>query len=319
MSPSVTLTAALVIFTAFVRVATQPLFGIPEYFDFDGMDIFEDPFRVITDPDLALDLIDRLCSQPFDERRGFGIVSGALNIDTAEFKTWDQYRASYEGVNGNGLFNFANGPWHTFWGRCSLKLWSTRFERGTASRGTWSSNLSNVQVPPLPPLIRISKIDVIIPGFGASTSMPSWMARCQNRQNMADAFTTLLLAEGQGNIVRFWPALDKVEEEFVHKDVGVPVESQKRGRIVTSTCLRVVQAVQIFEVGGWFWHYSDNQSGVGTTWLSLGPTHGDWKIVYTKSAHVEGFGPNAQLPPPGSRFRQWDNRVVYSTDESDIE
>jgi hypothetical protein len=330
MTASPSFAVALVIFTAFVRVDTQQTFGIPSYFPFNARDILDTPYGFLNNEAVALDLMDRLCSQPFIQRSGdLGTVFGALNLDTGEFKTWAQYLES-EGRNDNVFSNFANGPWNTFWGICSLKAKSTSLELGPVSCGEWEENVN-------PPRGRATKqflksaINVVIPGFTAISRMPSWQARCNNPQFMADEFKRLLSAENRINqlvgdqIVTPWLALDKVQPETPYRLKDIRVTSGKKGRAVATTALRVVHAVQTFEVGGWYWHYSDHQYGHGSgdTWMDLGPDFGDWKTVFTRRGSVKGRGPTQQLPPPGSdrrrhERRQWDSRVLFTTEEIDL-
>ena len=66
----------------------------------------------------------------------------------------------------------------------------------------------------------------------------------------------------------------------------------QKGRIVGTTALRVVHAVQVFRVDGWFW-LNDEERGVATTWRNLGPA---WKYVYTGRAFVEARGLCRQFP-----------------------
>ena len=93
---------------------------------------------IILDPDVpfytdtAFKLMDKLCGQVGDAMQG--IVSGALNVDTGEFKTWDEYTDT-EGQNPNQFFYFATGPWQTFYGECMLKPQSTWWEHSHESYG----------------------------------------------------------------------------------------------------------------------------------------------------------------------------------------
>ena len=104
-----------------------------------AIDIILDPV-VPFDADMTFKLMDKLCGQVVDAMRG--IVSGALNVDTGEFKTWAEYTAT-EGQNPNQAFYFATGPWQTFIGECMLKPQSTWWERSHTSFGSWGENRSN--------------------------------------------------------------------------------------------------------------------------------------------------------------------------------
>ena len=84
------------------------------------------------DAERAFELMDKLCGQVGNGMQG--IVSGALNVDTGEFKTWAEYTAT-EGRNPNREFYFATGPWQTFYGECMLRPQSTWWEHGPKSFG----------------------------------------------------------------------------------------------------------------------------------------------------------------------------------------
>ena len=62
-----------------------------------------------------------------------GMVSGALNVDTGEFKTWAEYTARRGEFEPRLLF--ATGPWQTFYGECMLRPQSTWWEHGHKSFG----------------------------------------------------------------------------------------------------------------------------------------------------------------------------------------
>jgi hypothetical protein len=126
---------------------------------------------------------------------------------------------------------------------------------------------------------------------------------------MTATFEELLQAENAGDIITSWESLRKpAPEEYIHFRKKIRVPAQRKGRTATTTALRVVHAVQVFHVGGWYWHYSDSQSGALTTWLGL--EWPDWSIVYTATAFVEARGASWQEPPSG---RTWDSRVLFST------
>ena len=100
-----------------------------------AIDLGQHPDLLLT-AEMAFELMDKLCGQVGDSMQG--IVSGALNVDTGEFKTWAEYTAT-EGRNPNQDFYFATGPWQTFHGECMLRPQSTWWERGHKSFGDWAN------------------------------------------------------------------------------------------------------------------------------------------------------------------------------------
>ena len=193
-------------------------------------------------PQRAFELMDKLCGQVGDAMRGS--VAGALNVDTGEFKTWDEY-AETEGLNQTQAFGFATGPWQTFSGECMLKPQSTWWERSHKSYGAWGENTSNKRGS------RPSPINVRFAGFTTSTSMPSWGAKCQNVDAMATLFRTM--PGLPTDLVGVWDGLERRYEETIPMTPSLMLDPRTKGRIVGTTALRVVHAVQVFRVDGWFW------------------------------------------------------------------
>ena len=177
--------------------------------------------------------MDKLCGQVGDEMQG--IVSGALNVDTGEFKTWAEYTAT-EGQNPNQAFYFATGPWQTFRGECMLRPQSTWWEHGHKSFGDWAENKSNRR------WYRRSHIDVRFAGFTTSTSMPSWREKCENPN--VDAMATLFrtMPGIPDDLITVWDGLERKYEETRNNDcMAPPVSGRKRKscrnyRFASSSC-----------------------------------------------------------------------------------
>jgi len=214
-----------------------------------------------------------------------GIVSGALNVDTGEFKTWAEYTAT-EGQNPNQAFHFATGPWQTFFGECMLKPKSTWWERSYTSFGSWVENKADRR------RAGRSRINVKFAGFTTKTSMPSWRARCEDRNVDAMATRFRTMPGLPSTLISIWDGLERRYKERIPMTGLVPLEPRQAGRVIGTTALQVVHAVQVFRVDRWFWH-NDQDSGVATTWRGLGPA---WKQVYSATAFVEARGLSQQFP-----------------------
>jgi len=248
-------------------------------FGLEAIDLGENP----VDTQTAYQLMDRLCGQVGNEMQG--IVFGALNVDTGEFKTWGEYITT-EGRNPNQEFLFATGRWHTFHGECMLRPQSTWWEHGYKSFGKWVANTSNR------PQDKLSIINVQFAGFTTKTSMSSWFRKCQNRNvdPMVNLFRTMPGIPGE--LITIWDGLERKYEQNIPFGVYVSVSQGESGRGVATTSLRVVHAVQVFQVGGWFW-CNDQGHGFGTTWRNLGP---GWEHVYSGLAWVEASGLSQMFP-----------------------
>ena len=246
--------------------------------------------NLILDPDvsfnteMAFELMDKLCGQI--ENGMQGIVSGALNVDTGEFKTWAEYTAS-EGQNPNKAFYFATGPWQTFLGECMLRPQSTWWEHGPKSFGYWGGNASGHRGN------RLSPINVRFAGFTTKTSMPSWRAKCENQNVDAMASLFRTMPGIPGDLISVWDGLERRYEETIPMVRRILLDSGQRGRVVATTTLRVVHAVQVFRVEEWWWYSNDQDGGFATTWRRLGLA---WKHVYSEFAFVEARGLSQQFP-----------------------
>ena len=216
-----------------------------------------------------------------------GRVSGALNVDTGEFKTWDEYTAT-EGQNSNRDFYFAIGPWQTFYGECMLKPQSTWWEHSHRSFGTWGKNVLKSAGAS-----RVSHINVRFAGFTTSTSMHSWGAKCKNPNVDAMAALFRTMPGIPNDLISVWDGLQRRYKERKKMMRKVMLDPGQRGRVVGTTVLRVVRAVQVFRVDGWYW-FNDQEHGSATTWRKLGPA---WGHVYTSRAFVEARGLSQQFPP----------------------
>ena len=216
-----------------------------------------------------------------------GFVSGALNVDTGEFKTWAEYTAS-EGQNPNEGHYFATGPWQTFRGECMLRPQLTWWEHGPKSFGDWATNISNRRVS------KRSTVDVFFAGFTTKTSMPSWRAKCENPN--VDAMATLFrtMPGIPHIIIGVWDGLERRRyEERMQVVRSLYLDQGQTGRIVGTTNLRVVRAVQVFRVDAWYWYSNNQDRGFATTWQGIGP---GWKYVYADGAFVEGRGLSQMFP-----------------------
>jgi hypothetical protein len=254
-----------------------------------AIDLCQHPDALFTS-ETALQVMDKLCGQVRDGMQG--MVSGALNVDTGEFKTWAEYTAT-EGRNPNLAFNLATGRWATFYGECMLRPQLTWWERGPKSFGNWATNGSNRRGN------RRSRIDIYFAGFKTSTSMPSWVRKCEN-PNVDEMVTLFRTMPGIPNdLITVWDGLDRKYEEIRRRKVAVFLSPGEAGRGVATTALRVVHAVQVFRVEEWYWHYDDGDKGIATSWQNLGL---GWTHVYTDLAFVEARG-LSQLFPTDKRKR----------------
>jgi hypothetical protein len=280
--------------------------------ELEAIDLIQHPDSRF-DSETALELMDKLCGQVGNEMEG--IVSGALNVGTGEFKTWAEYTAT-EGLNPNEAFYFATGEWHTFRGECMLRPQSIWWEHSYKSYGSWGSNLSNRRSN------RRSPVKVRFAGFTTRTSMSSWVAKCEN-QNV-DAMVKLFrkMPGIPKEIITVWDGLERKYEE-VRTVVGATYLSPgETGRVVGTTIVRVVHAVQVFRVDEWYWYYDNQDRGFDTTWERLGLS---WKQVYTDLAFVEARGLCQQFPKDRTHVRgartshdpcvNLDNKEIESLDE----
>jgi hypothetical protein len=277
-----------------------------------AIDLIQHP-DMLFDAETAFELMDKLCGQVVDGMQG--IVSGALNVDTGEFKTWAEYTAT-EGQNPNQGFYFATERWATFRGECMLRPHSTWWEHGPKSFGTWVENTATRRDN------RRSRINVRFEGFTTSTSMPSWATKCKNPN--VDAMVTLFrtMPGIPDNLITVWDGLDRKYEDNRMTLVSIRLSPGEEGRAIATTALRVVHAVQVFRVDEWYWHYNDLDRGFATSWQKLGL---GWKYVYSDLAFVEARGLSQLFPRDRSHVRgsrpinpdtcvNLDNRDIVSLD-----
>jgi len=274
------LTAILLVFSNSVLTADDDTKEVERHAEqalgLEAIDIILDT-GVPFDAQTAFQLMDKLCRQVGNMK---GIVSGALNIDTGEFKTWAEYTAA-EGLNPNSAYHYATGPWQTFRGECMLRPQLTWWEHGHRSFGRWAENTGKRASS------RDSPIKVHFAGFTTRTSMPSWVTKCENSN--VDAMATLFrfMPGIPDDITKVWDGLERRAEEKRRLKPTLYLKPGERGRVIGTTNLRVVRAVQVFRVDEWY-RYSDNRDrGFATTWRRLGPA---WKYVYTDRAFVEARG-----------------------------
>ena len=121
--------------------------------------------------------------------------------------------------------------------------------------------------------------------------MRSWRARCEDPivNAMAIPFEPCGIPD---DLISVWDGLQRRYEQIIPMTERLQLDPGQKGRIIGTTALRVVHAVQVFRVDGWFWH-NNQDSGVASTWRGLGPA---WKQVYTSTAFVEARGLSQQFP-----------------------
>jgi len=253
----------------------------------------------------AFMFIDEICAQvPEGSRPGY-IISGAYNMGTGDFMTWEQYMSGV-GQNGNVLFYWASGPWHTFRGTCSLKPASAWAENSYTSEGLWAYNTAGDHHPS-----RVSPVNIRLPGFSAETLMSSWRSRCENVDQMAETFRAMPLSQDLKNI---WKGLDLRQESIQVYSKSIQVPFGYEGQTVASTQVLVVQAHLVLNVEKWYWYYQAEMSGVATGWQGMG---GPWKNVYSKVAWVRAKGLAQQTPVNPLDLRQkpnWWHCVNFNTE-----
>ena len=102
-----------------------------------------------------------------------------------------------------------------------------------------------------------------------------------------------------GDLITIWDGLERKYEEKRRFRVFIPLDPGESGRAVATTALRVVHAVQVFQVGGWYW-CNDQEHGSATTWRGLGPA---WEHVYSDFAFVEARALSQMFPPDRGTMR----------------
>jgi len=196
---------------------------------------------------------------------------------------WKEY-VDTVGQNQNYRDYLATEYWSTFYGECLLKPQSTWWEHSYTSFGSWQSNSQAKSQS------RWSKVEVRFAGFEATTTMSSWREKCKDVDAMADLFRRM---PGIPETIKtVWQGLDRTAEETRTMERSIHLQPGYKGRRVATTIVRVVHAVQVFKVSGWYWHLDDNIHGSALTWENLP----EWKEVYADRAYVEGRGICQQMP-----------------------
>jgi hypothetical protein len=232
-------------------------------------------------------LMDALCNQEVEGPQALnpGSVSGAYNVKTGQFLTWDQY-VKQEGENENYGYYMASGQWQTFWGYCSLQPESTWIERSYTTFGKWRRNKGRIKRT----RVKVSKCDVRLAGFTVYTTTVAWREQCKNVDDMAEIFRDMPLP---ADVKMSWKGLDRRVEAVKPMQRELRVPAGFKGRTVATTVVRVVNAKLVFHVMHWFWHDNDASRGTGNTWQNMG---GEWSDVYADLAWVEAKGLCQQLP-----------------------
>jgi hypothetical protein len=266
------------------------------------------PFDRVMGMGTAFIFIDEICGQVPEWSYPGYIISGAYNMDNGDFMTWEQYMSGV-GQNGNAAFYWANGPWHTFKGTCSLKPESAWAENSYTSDGNWAYNMAGGGYTS-----RFSGIDLQLPGFSAETLISSWDSRCENVDQMAETFQAMPgLSE---DLKKLWkglqPAFRQQSSQFYRKSIEVPFRFE--GRTIAATQVLVVQALLVLNIKKWYWYYEPEMSGIATGWQGMGR---EWEYVYSKLAWVRAKGLAQQIPvnPLDSRPRPiWWHCVIMTTE-----
>jgi hypothetical protein len=292
-----TLAATLLVFPESVVTDDNIRKGVTDL-GLQAMNLSQVPYGLLN-AQTAFHLIDKLCGQNGDGiHTGTSTVSGAFNVDTGQFMAWHDYVPYVKTVLGQNL-NYddylAMGGWNTFYGECSLQPQSTWWERSYMSTGGWATNFQNN------PSVRKVLVDVRFEGFAATCTMASWHAKCNNVDTIADEFRRIVPED----MKTAWTGLDRRYEQTIRMRRSVYLYPEQRARVVATTVVRVVHAVQVFRVSNWYWHYEDGAHGSASSWLGLGP---EWEQVYADLAFVEGRGICQQGPSVGR---------VHSTGQAD--
>ena len=131
--------AVLLLFPNFGLTQLPPLVSL----HIQAKDVTTSPDRLLAVEDDAFDLIDGMCGQvPVGSPADY-TVSGAFNMQTGVFMTWNEYIHSVGRYHGNPQFHWAFGSWHTFTGTCSLKPASAWIEPSYRSHGVWAVQYGN--------------------------------------------------------------------------------------------------------------------------------------------------------------------------------
>jgi len=234
-------------------------------------------------------LIDNICGQAPDGAPADFVVSGAYNMVTGNFMTWNQF-INTVGLFGNPQFNRAIGHWHTFTGTCSLKPTSLWAENSYRSEGTWTFNTAGPNASS-----RRSRIDIRLPGFSARTSTNSWRSRCDSVDLMADTFRAM--PQLSDYTKKIWKGLDLRVESTIPYTKYIQVPNRHKGMIVATTNVLVVHAQLVLNVQRWYWYYEPEWCGITVGWQGM---EGLWNYVYADRAWVEARG-LVQMAPEDPR------------------
>jgi hypothetical protein len=240
-------------------------------------------------PEKALALMDSLCSQQRDE---LGRVSGAINVKTWTFMTWQEYQnGPGEGQDLNPWYA-AHGEWNTFRGHCFFHQYSAWYEDGITSKSEYYHQYGDSGGT------RKIIIFVDTPGFSAETSLPSLMAQVRDQPtDLVPIFDKLVgLPE---SIRKLWVGLSTfVEPRKTRMDLTGAIPACSTGWMTATTVERFVRVRQVFEVEH-FYYNSDGNSGAVNSWLERGF---EWKFVTSSGAWIDGHGVAKQTPEERSYY-----------------
>jgi len=228
--------------------------------------------------------IDDICSQAPEGAPADFVVSGAYNMVTGDFMTWNVY-INTVGQFGHPQFFWATGHWHTFMGTCSLKPASIWAENSYRSEGRWAYNTARDTAG------RHSPIDIRLPGFSAQTPTNSWRSRCENVDLMADTFRAM--PELSDSTKKNWKGLNLRVESTVFYKKPIQLPYRHKGMVVATTNVLVVHAKVVLNVQRWYWYYEPESCGVTVGWQGM---DGLWNYVYADRAWVEAKGLVQQEP-----------------------
>jgi hypothetical protein len=240
--------------------------------------------------DRALKFFDQICNQPHNSDSE---VSGAYNPLTNEFMTWTDYLATAGKYSSPEVFYAAHGPWHTFRGECFWAPYNTCVETGPWTQSWHYSNKKHGRSQS-----RWIKFDYDDPGFEARTSVPSWVEKCADRQNIATLLEKLNI--GLETVITVWEALRHPEPQTVKFAEKVQVRGCSEYYMTVSRVFRTVRANRVFFVAGWFYIDNNGHGREGKGWMDFGM---EFVHVQSLSAWIEGIGLQRQGPEPESYLK----------------
>jgi hypothetical protein len=277
---SVVCHAILILVVSFAHA--QPNQRLVENYPIEARDLVPD-----LGPDLATELIDRLCSQdPYIPERWPVEVKGAFNNITKQFLTWPEYLAG-PGENAPNLYLRAVYPWATFRGSCDLTLFSTWVTNTAPSVGP---SLDNIHLEPT--AYRLD-IDVPLPGFSCTTTQDSWEETVQEWDIMTWIVTGLQLP---ANVIQTWDWVRK--RQHIERVSAVQYIPECTTAWLTATmAMRTVRLREVFVVWEYCNYDEQGRPNRDDTWDGRGDQNG-WRQVYSSGARIDCTALTLQLPPP---------------------